>query len=119
MDWFPEESDWSGLDETPSGTREYHRAALGWTGTQLSGGISWFHFLVGLSNQIPGQNRKLGDCRATTFVTSPLCSMNKYIATISVKTQHNFMHNISHNYMFQPILGHLQVVPFSLASVVA
>ena len=25
----------------------------------------------------------------------------------------------SHNYMFQPILGHLQVVPYSLASVVA
>ena len=31
---------------------------------------------------------------------------------------HN-MYNISHNYMFRPILGHLQVVPYSLASVVA
>ena len=32
------------------------------------------------------------------------------------------MHNmyiLSHNYMFRPILGHLQIVPFSLASVVA
>ena len=32
------------------------------------------------------------------------------------------MHNvykISHNYMFQPILGYLQVVSYSLASVVA
>ena len=29
------------------------------------------------------------------------------------------MHNISHNYMFRPILGHLQVVPYSLASMVA
>jgi len=48
--------------------------------------------------------------------------MNKYIDIISVKIQHNFMHNmynVSHNYMFQPILGHLQVVPYSLASVVA
>ena len=27
------------------------------------------------------------------------------------------MYNISHNCMFQPILGHLQVVPYSLASV--
>ena len=24
------------------------------------------------------------------------------------------MYNLSHNYMFRPILGHLQVVPFSL-----
>ena len=31
---------------------------------------------------------------------------------------HN-MYNISHNYMFRPILGHLQVVPYSLVSVVA
>ena len=31
---------------------------------------------------------------------------------------HN-MYDISHNYMFRPILGHLQVVPYSLASVVA
>ena len=31
---------------------------------------------------------------------------------------HN-MYNLSHNYMFWPILGNLQVVPFSLASVVA
>ena len=32
------------------------------------------------------------------------------------------MYNISYNYMFRPILGHLQVVPYSLdslASVVA
>jgi hypothetical protein len=29
LDWFPEECDWSGLDETPSSTREYNRAALG------------------------------------------------------------------------------------------
>ena len=28
-------------------------------------------------------------------------------------------YNISHNYMFRPILGHFQVVPYSLASVVA
>jgi len=51
-----------------------------------------------------------------------LCSMNKYIDILSVKTQHNFMHNmynISRNYMFRPILGHLQVVPFSLVSMVA
>ena len=31
---------------------------------------------------------------------------------------HN-MYNISHNYMFRPILGHLQVVLFSVMSVVA
>ena len=30
---------------------------------------------------------------------------------------HN-MYNISYNYMFRPILAHLQVVPYSLASVV-
>ena len=30
---------------------------------------------------------------------------------------HN-MYNISHNYKFRPILGHLQVAPYSLASVV-
>jgi hypothetical protein len=29
LDWFPEEGYWSGLDEAPSGTREYYRAALG------------------------------------------------------------------------------------------
>jgi hypothetical protein len=29
LDWFPEECYWSGLDEVPSGTREYYRAALG------------------------------------------------------------------------------------------
>ena len=29
---------------------------------------------------------------------------------------HN-MYNISHNYMFRPILGHLQDIPYSLASV--
>jgi len=29
LDWFPEECVWSGLDEAPSGTREYRRAALG------------------------------------------------------------------------------------------
>jgi len=28
LDWFPEEGYWSGLDEAPSGTREYYRAAL-------------------------------------------------------------------------------------------
>ena len=28
MDWFPEECYWSGLDEAPSGTCEYYRAAL-------------------------------------------------------------------------------------------
>ena len=28
LDWFPEECDWSGLDEATSGTREYHCAAL-------------------------------------------------------------------------------------------
>jgi len=28
---------------------------------------------------------------------------------------HN-MYNLSHNYMFRSILGHLQVVPYSLAS---
>ena len=35
-----------------------------------------------------------------------------------VSEWHN-MYNISHNYMFQPILGHLQVVSYSLVSVVA
>jgi hypothetical protein len=29
LDWFLEECYWSGLDEAPSGTREYYRAALG------------------------------------------------------------------------------------------
>jgi hypothetical protein len=29
LDWFREECYWSGLDEAPSGTREYYRAALG------------------------------------------------------------------------------------------
>ena len=29
------------------------------------------------------------------------------------------VYNVSHNYMFRPILGHLQVVPYSLASVIA
>ena len=29
LDWFPEECDWSGLDEAPSCMRVYHRAALG------------------------------------------------------------------------------------------
>ena len=28
FDWFPEERYWSGLDETPSGTREDYRGAL-------------------------------------------------------------------------------------------
>jgi len=28
LDWFPEECYWSGLDETPSGTREDYRGAL-------------------------------------------------------------------------------------------
>jgi hypothetical protein len=28
LDWFTEECYWSGLDETPSGTREYYRGAL-------------------------------------------------------------------------------------------
>jgi hypothetical protein len=28
LDWLPEESYWSGLDETPSGTREDYRGAL-------------------------------------------------------------------------------------------
>ena len=28
LDWFPEECYWSGLDEAPSGTCEYYRAAL-------------------------------------------------------------------------------------------
>jgi hypothetical protein len=28
LDWFPEEYYWSGLDETPSGTREDYRGAL-------------------------------------------------------------------------------------------
>jgi len=27
LDWFPEECCWSGLDETPSGTRENYRGA--------------------------------------------------------------------------------------------
>jgi hypothetical protein len=29
LDWLPDKCYWSGLDEAPSGTREYHRAALG------------------------------------------------------------------------------------------
>jgi hypothetical protein len=29
LDWFPEEYYWSGLDEAPSGAREYYGAALG------------------------------------------------------------------------------------------
>ena len=29
LDWFPEECYWSGLNEAPSDTREYYRAALG------------------------------------------------------------------------------------------
>jgi hypothetical protein len=29
LHWFLEECDWSGLDEAPSSTREYHRAAFG------------------------------------------------------------------------------------------
>jgi hypothetical protein len=29
LDWFPEEGYWSGLNEAPSGTREYYRTALG------------------------------------------------------------------------------------------
>ena len=28
LDWFPEECYWSGLDEAPSGTRDYYRGAL-------------------------------------------------------------------------------------------
>ena len=55
-------------------------------------------------------------------VTSPLCSMNKYIDIIISQNTTQFMHNmynISHNYMFRPILSHLQFVPYSLASVVA
>jgi len=28
LDWFPEECNWSGLDEAPAGTREYYRCAL-------------------------------------------------------------------------------------------
>jgi len=28
LDWFPEECYLSGLDESPTGTREYHRGAL-------------------------------------------------------------------------------------------
>jgi hypothetical protein len=28
LDWFPEQCDWPGLDEAPSGTRENDRGAL-------------------------------------------------------------------------------------------
>jgi hypothetical protein len=28
FDWFPEQCNWSGLDEAPSGTREDYRGAL-------------------------------------------------------------------------------------------
>jgi hypothetical protein len=28
LDWFLEERYWSGLDEAPSGTREYYRGAV-------------------------------------------------------------------------------------------
>jgi len=28
FEWFPEECKWSGLDEAPSGTREYYRGTL-------------------------------------------------------------------------------------------
>jgi hypothetical protein len=54
-------------------------------------------------------------------VTSSLCSMNKYIDIIMSQNTTQFYAQsvqISHNYMFRPILGHLQVV-FSLTSVVA
>jgi len=51
-----------------------------------------------------------------------LCSMNKYIDIIVSQNTTQFYAQyvqISHNYMFRPILGHLQVVLYSLASVVA
>ena len=48
--------------------------------------------------------------------------MNKYIDTIISQNTTQFyaqyVQYISH-YMFRPILGHLQAVPYSLASVVA
>jgi hypothetical protein len=43
LDWFPEECYWSGLDEAPSGTREYYRAASSYpfeTSTLEGGGWS-------------------------------------------------------------------------------
>jgi len=62
--------------------------------------------------------------RATSFeiLKTKNVSRISILIKLSVKTQQNFMHNmynISHNYMFRPILDHLQVVPYSLASVVA
>jgi hypothetical protein len=48
--------------------------------------------------------------------------MNKYIDIIISQNTTQFYAQyvqISQNYMFRPILGHLQVVLFSLASVVA
>jgi hypothetical protein len=51
-------------------------------------------------------------------VTSPLCSMNKYKVYLTVKTQHNFVQSVHifHNYMFRPILDHLQAISSSLES---
>ena len=48
--------------------------------------------------------------------------MNTYIGIIISQNTIQFIAQyvqISHNYMFRPILGHLQVVLFSLASVIA
>ena len=48
--------------------------------------------------------------------------MNTYIGIIISQNTIQFIAQyvqISHNYMFRPILGPLQFVPYSLASVVA
>jgi hypothetical protein len=64
------------------------------------------------------------------FITRNMCNFNTtkmlfyymYICIIICQNTTQFYAQyvqISHNYMFRPILGYLQIVPFSLASVVA
>jgi len=49
-------------------------------------------------------------------VTSPLCSMNKYISSQNTTQFYAQSVHLFNNYMFRPILGHIRVVSYSLES---
>jgi hypothetical protein len=68
FDWFPEEGYWSGLDEAPSGTREYYHTALG----NVYGDSPFAQpplKVVEIGLQVADEQRRLGDV-AITAVSS-------------------------------------------------